>query len=139
MKTTVTIIMLAIITIAAYLLISSEPEIKIIPQTLTFEIDENPDLIVYEIPKLNPSPEAWLRQSRQSRNDLNVIRDEYTVENEEELREDMKKTEHWSQFINGELTQGYDIIRRNRGDFAEKVPPKRHPTRSRAGIARGFY
>ena len=131
--------MLSILTISAFLLISSDSETKILPQKLTFEIDENPEQIVHEILELNPSLDTWLKQSRQTRNDLNIIRDEYTLENEEELREDMKKSEHWSQFINGEITQGYDIIRRNRGDFAEKEPPKRHPTRSRAGLAWGFY
>jgi len=53
--------------------------------------------------------------------------------------EDKRKSENWSVYMNGEIIQGYDVIRMERGDFAEKVEPKRNEVRSRAALARGYY
>jgi len=106
-------------------------------KTLIFEIDGEP--LVYEIPEANPSDEAWMKARREKLNELNAIRYKYNAENEEELMEDKRKSENWSVYMNGEIIQGYDVIRMERGDFAEKVEPKRNEVRSRAALARGYY
>ena len=80
-----------------------------------------------------------MKARREKLNELNAIRYEYNAENEEELMEDRKKSENWSVYMNGEIIQGYDVIRMERGDFAEKVEPKRNEVRSRAALARGYY
>ncbi len=106
-------------------------------KALVFEISGEP--LAYEIDETNPSDEAWLEARRERINELNAIRYEYNAENEGELMEDIKKSENWSVYMNGEIIQGYDIIRMERGDFAEKNEPKRDEARSRAALARGYY
>ena len=106
-------------------------------KTLVFEVNGEPK--AYEIPEAEPSDEAWLEARREKINELNAIRYEYNAENEKELMEDRKKSENWSVYMNGEIIQGYDVIRMERGDFAEKLEPKRDEVRSRAALARGYY
>ena len=106
-------------------------------KTLVFEVNGEPK--AYEIPEAEPSDEAWLEARREKINELNAIRYKYNAENEEELMEDRRKSENWSVYMNGEIIQGYEVIRMERGDFAEKVEPKRNEVRSRAALARGYY
>ena len=106
-------------------------------KTLVFEVNGEPQ--AYEINEANPSDEEWLEARREKINELNAIRYEYNAENEKELMEDRKKSENWSVYMNGEIIQGYDVIRMERGDFAEKLEPKRDEVRSRAALARGYY
>ena len=106
-------------------------------KTLVFEVNGEPQ--AYEINEANPSDEEWLEARREKINELNAIRYEYNAENEKELMEDRKKSENWSVYMNGEVIQGYDVIRMERGDFAEKLEPKRDEVRSRAALARGYY
>ena len=106
-------------------------------KTLVFEVNGEPQ--AYEIPESDTSDAAWLEARREKINELNAIRYEYNAENEKELMEDRKKSENWSVYMNGEVIQGYDVIRMERGDFAEKLEPKRDEVRSRAALARGYY
>lgn len=106
-------------------------------KTLVFEL--NDEMQTYEIPEANPSDEAWMKARREKINELNAIRYEYNAKNEEEMMEDRKKSKRWSVFINGEIIQGYDVIRMERGDFAKKLEPKRDEVRSRMALARGYY
>ena len=106
-------------------------------KTLVFEVNGEPQ--AYEINEANPSDEEWLEARREKINELNAIRYEYNAENEKELMEDRKKSENWSVYMNGEIIQGYDVIRMERGDFAEKLEPKRDEVRSRVALARGYY
>lgn len=107
------------------------------PKTLVFEISD--EMQTYEIPEANPSDEAWMNARREKINELNAIRYEYNAENEDEMRKDKKKSENWSVYMNGGIIQGYDVIKMERGDFAEKLEPKRDEVRSRVALARGYY
>ena len=57
---------------------------------LIFEISSDP--LVYEIEDSDLSDEAWLRARREKINELNAIRYKYNNKNEDELREDRKKS-----------------------------------------------
>lgn len=62
---------------------------------------------------------AWLRESRERRSQLNEIRYIEDWEDQQELREDMKRSENWRTTIDGETLIGYDVIRDIDGEFTD--------------------
>lgn len=111
-------------------------QIALNSKIIVLDISENPEPVVYEIPE--SQSQLGFIKSRIARNELNAKRYQDASKEENELMQDRKKSENWSTFVNDELVQGYDVIRMERGDFADKVEPKREVS-SRAALARGYY
>jgi len=76
---------------------------------LSFEISEDADL-------------AWLTQTSQRRQELNALYYERDFANQEELREDMKRSKNWHTIIDGKSLRGYDVVRDIKGEFDDVEP-----------------
>ncbi len=68
---------------------------------------------------------TWLLDSAERRSDLNRFRYVDAQTDEDDLREDTKKSRNWETTLDGKTLAGYDVVRDINGEFEHWQKPKK--------------